>query len=103
MDAVTKSVGNTVAIQRPGLGYLFDNERFLGIVMIAPAMIYVLALVGYPLILAFVYSFSDITVGSSHFNFVGWENFKNIIDDPDFHIALKNTLLFTFISMSIVA
>jgi multiple sugar transport system permease protein len=102
MEQGIKPVGSTVKSRNPGMRFLFDNERFLGILMIAPAVIYILALVGYPLILAFVYSLSDITVGSAHFNFVGWENFKNIIDDPDFHIALKNTLLFTFISMSIV-
>jgi multiple sugar transport system permease protein len=102
MEQGIKPVGSTVKSRNPGMRFLFDNERFLGILMIAPAVIYILALVGYPLILAFVYSLSDITVGSAHFNFVGWENFKNIIDDPDFHIALKNTILFTFISMSIV-
>jgi multiple sugar transport system permease protein len=70
--------------------------------MIAPAVIYVLALVGYPLVLSFVYSLSDITVGSTHFNFVGLENYKRIIEDLEFRIALKNTLLFTFVSMLIV-
>jgi multiple sugar transport system permease protein len=38
------------------LSLLFDNEKVLGFVMIAPAVIYVLALVGYPLVLSFVYS-----------------------------------------------
>lgn len=94
-------MGSTVAIRSPRLSFLFDNERLLGILMLAPAVIYILALVGYPLILAFVYSLSDITVGSTHFNFVGLENFNSIIEDPEFRIALKNTLLFTFVSMLI--
>ncbi len=88
--------------QRQRLSFLVDNERLLGFLMIAPAVIYVLALVGYPLILAFVYSLSDITVGSVHYNFVGLEKFKSVINDMEFRIALKNTLLFTFVSMLIV-
>ena len=70
--------------------------------MIAPAVIYILALVGYPLILAFVYSFSDITVGSSHYSFVGLENLRSLIQDLEFQTALKNTIFFTAVSMIIV-
>ncbi|MFQ5826985.1 MAG: carbohydrate ABC transporter permease [Dehalococcoidia bacterium] len=102
MEQVIKPAGSTVRGWNQGLSFLIDNEKLLGILMIAPAVIYVLALVGYPLLLAFVYSLSDITVGSTHFNFVGLENFKSIIEDPEFGIALKNTLLFTFVSMLIV-
>ncbi len=102
MDAGAKPLQSAVITRRQGLSFLLDNERLLGILMIAPAVIYVLALVGYPLLLAFVYSLSDITVGSAHFNLVGLERFKSITDDPEFHIALKNTLLFTFVSMLIV-
>lgn len=102
MEQVIKPAGSTVRGWNQGLSFLIDNEKLLGILMIAPAVIYVLALVAYPLLLAFVYSLSDITVGSTHFNFVGLENFKSIIEDPEFRIALKNTLLFTFVSMLIV-
>lgn len=101
-------VPGAIPVQRPvmaknqHLSCLVDNEKLLGFLMIAPAVIYVLALVGYPFVLAFVYSLSDITVGSLHPNFVGLEIFKNIIEDPEFQTALKNTLLFTFVSMLIV-
>jgi multiple sugar transport system permease protein len=102
MEQVIKPAGSTVRGWNQGLSFLIDNEKLLGILMIAPAVVYVLALVGYPLILAFFYSFTDITVGSTHFNFVGFEIFKSITEDPEFHIALKNTLLFTSVSMLIV-
>ncbi|MBI4773363.1 MAG: sugar ABC transporter permease [Deltaproteobacteria bacterium] len=84
------------------LSLLVDNEKILGFLMIAPAVAYVLALVGYPLVLAFIYSLSDMTVGSTHFNFVGLKNIKYIIQDPEFQTAVKNTLLFTFVSQLIV-
>lgn len=90
--------------QKPGRQrrYLLDNEKFLGALMISPAVIYVLALVGYPLILAFAYSLSDISVGSTGYHFVGLETFRSIIEEPEFRTALKNTILFTFVSMLIV-
>lgn len=102
MDSQIKTMGRNVALQRGRLSFVFDNEKLLGFLMISPAVIYVLALVGYPLILAFVFSLSDITVGSAHYSFVGLGNFKYIINDPEFRTALKNTLLFTFVSMAIV-
>ena len=102
MAPETNPVESLVMGQSQRLSFLVDNEKLLGFLMIAPAVIYVLALVGYPLILAFMYSLSDITVGSVHYNFVGLEKFKSIIDDPEFRTALKNTLLFTFVSMLIV-
>ena len=102
MAPETNPVESLVMGQSQRLSFLVDNEKLLGFLMIAPAVIYVLALVGYPLILAFMYSLSDITVGSVHYNFVGLEKFKSIIDDPEFRTALKNTLLFTFVAMLIV-
>jgi multiple sugar transport system permease protein len=98
----TKPVESPVMGRNQRLSFLVDNEKVLGFLMIAPAVIYVLALVGYPFVLAFVFSLSDITVGSVDYNFVGLEKFKSIIEDMDFRIALKNTLLFTFVSMLIV-
>ena len=102
MAPETNPVESLVMGQSQRLSFLVDNEKLLGFLMIAPAVIYVLSLVGYPLILAFMYSLSDITVGSVHYNFVGLEKFKSIIDDPEFRTALKNTLLFTFVAMLIV-
>jgi len=102
MDRVDTPAEKSVINKGGRLSFLVDNERFLGPLMIAPAVIYVLALVGYPLILAFAYSLSDITVGSTTYNFVGFATFRSIIEEPEFRIALKNTILFTFVSMAIV-
>jgi multiple sugar transport system permease protein len=102
MEAIASTAEGEAIGRNMRLSFLFDNEKVLGILMIAPAVIYVMALVGYPLILAFVYSLSDITVGSVEYSFVGLEKFRSIIEDPEFRTALKNTLLFTFISMLIV-
>jgi multiple sugar transport system permease protein len=41
-------------------------------------------------------------VGSSHYSFVGLENLRSLIQDFEFQTALKNTIFFTTVSMSIV-
>jgi multiple sugar transport system permease protein len=102
MNAAAKSLESTLRSRNQHLIFIFDNKKVLGFLMIAPAVIYILALVGYPLILAFVYSFSDITVGSSHYSFVGLENLRSLIQDLEFQTALKNTIFFTAVSMIIV-
>jgi multiple sugar transport system permease protein len=102
MDLEPKSEVKRMTIRKARLSFIVDDENVLGILMIAPAVIYVLALVGYPLVLAFIYSFSDVTVGSLGYSFVGLAKYRDIIQDPEFRTALKNTLLFTFVSMAIV-
>ena len=51
------------AMTPPSHGFA-DNEKWLGRVMIAPAIVYIVALVGFPFFLALFYSVSNITVGS---------------------------------------
>jgi multiple sugar transport system permease protein len=102
METTSNSVEGTFRTRNQHLSFFFDNEKVLGFLMIAPAVVYILALVGLPLILAFIYSFSDITIGSSDFGFVGFENIKRLIGEFEFRIALKNTILFTAVSMIIV-
>lgn len=102
MDASANSLESTFRSRNQNMSFFLDNKNVLGFLMIAPAVIYILALVGYPLILAFVYSFSDITVGSTHYSFVGLENIRSLLEDFDFQTALQNTIFFTAVSMIIV-
>lgn len=102
MDPVNKPAGKAIISRVQRMSFFLDNEKILGPLMISPAVIYVLALVGYPLILAFAYSLSDISVGSTEYHFAGFSTFRSIMEEPEFWIALKNTILFTFVSMLIV-
>lgn len=102
MDDETLSKSTMKTRAKAPVSLVFDNPKVLGAVMIAPAVIYILAMVALPLVMAFVYSFSDITIGSSHYHFVGLQNLKRIVNDQEFGIALKNTLFFTSVSMAIV-
>ncbi len=70
--------------------------------MLFPAITYIVVLVGFPFVLAILYSLSSATTGNPTLHFIGLENFKNIIHDPVFIRALGNTFLFTFVSQLLV-
>jgi multiple sugar transport system permease protein len=63
---------------------LLDDWRWLGRLMLAPTILYIVALVGFPFALAIIYSLSNVTVGSPGFRFVGLENFQRLVDSPAF-------------------
>src|SRR5205814_3832975 len=79
-----------------------DDERWLARILIAPAMIYIGAVIGVPFFLAIWFSVSDVTVSSTAGHFVGLENFRAQLEDPTFRAALGNTFLFAFLSQAIV-
>ena len=68
-----------------------------------PGGIYMVLLVGFPFLMAFVYSFSNVTVGNPDFKFVGMRNFVEPWSRTrHFQTSLLNTCIFTFISIVLV-
>lgn len=90
----------------PRKRYLLENERFLGPIMLAPAILYIALLVGFPLILAVLYAFSNVSAGDPRIDswndFVGLKNFRQVWDDGVFTKSLRNTVVFTLASQAIV-
>ena len=86
------------AVARHRLG----GDRLLGGVMLAPSIVYIAALVGFPLLLAVYLSLSNATTGSPSLQYVGLTNFIRAIDSSIFRSALTNTFIFTFISEILV-
>lgn len=79
-----------------------DREDFLGRIMLAPALVYVIVLIAVPLLLAILLSFSASFAGSLEFRWVGLRNFATIVRDPQFLLALRNTVVFTVVSQVLV-
>jgi multiple sugar transport system permease protein len=73
---------------------VFERQGVFASALIAPAVIFVLALVGGPLALAIGLSFTNATAGDLHGRWVGFENFRREWSNPAF--------LFTVISQAIV-
>jgi multiple sugar transport system permease protein len=86
--------------------YLLDNERVLGPLLLLPAVVYIVALVGFPLVLAVLYAFTNVSVGDPHIDwgndFIGFDNFRTALDDSTFRKSLRNTIGFTLVSQVIV-
>ena len=73
---------------------IIDSERWLGPLLIGPAVLYIVLLVGLPFLMAIYYSVSNTTTGGGTLGFVGLRNFTNVVGTPKFQTALKNTLMF---------
>ena len=85
-----------------GPGGLLDNRRLMGLVFLAPAVVYIVLLIGVPFVTAFAYSLSDATVGNTSFRYAGLRNFRTVLNARDFHAALRNTVVFTLVAQVFV-
>ena len=85
-----------------GPGGLLDNRRLMGFVFLAPAVVYIVLLIGVPFVTAFAYSLSDATVGNTSFRYAGLCNFRTVLNARDFHAALRNTVVFTLVAQVFV-
>ena len=69
---------------------------------ILPGVIYMILVVGYPIVYNFILSFKNTNVqnlakGTSVF--IGLQNYKELFSNPTFLLILKNTFVFTFGSL----
>ena len=83
-------------------GSLLDRPGWLGALMIAPAVLYIVLLVGLPFVLALLYSLSDITMGSRSLDFVGLRNFVSVVQTAKFQTSLRNTFVFAITAQVLV-
>lgn len=79
---------------RARLHMLLDREDVLGYVLVAPVVIIVLGLIGYPFVLALLLSLTDKVIGSPA-HFIGFENFVRLAHDAIYRQTLRNTFVFT--------
>src|SRR6516164_7025643 len=81
--------------------FILDRRDVLGSLFVAPAILYVLLLVGVPFLMAVYYSLSAYTIYDPSWSFVGLSNFVDILENPVFMQTLKNTFIFTFGSQAL--
>jgi multiple sugar transport system permease protein len=98
MEAVARARGRVALSWRDRL----ENRRFLATTLIAPAVLFIVLLVGGPLFLAIYLSLTNAVAGSLTGDFVGFENYTREWSNPIFRDALKNTFIFTLVSQIIV-
>ena len=79
-----------------------DRDDLMAWVLLLPSVGYIVALVAIPFFLAIAFSFSDVTAGDPSFDWAGLQNFRDIFDDPVFWQSLRNTIVFTVVSMLLI-
>jgi len=92
MVAIADSVPKPVSRFR----FILDRRDVLGAIFVAPAILYVLLLVGVPFLMAVYYSVSAYTIYDPSWQFVGLSNFIDVVENPSFRQTLSNTFIFTF-------
>ncbi len=79
--------------------FALDRASVLGPILLAPAAIYIFALVAIPFLLAIYYSVSGYTIYNPSYRFVGLQNFIDVLHDGVFRETLANTFIITFFSL----
>jgi multiple sugar transport system permease protein len=85
------AIPRTRALERRGFRF---NKGYL---LVLPAVIYVLALIGFPLGMGIWYSLTDATVARDG-RYIGLKNFVDALRDPTFGLALRNTLIIAVVA-----
>ncbi len=76
---------------------LRSNRNWLGFWFMLPAMLFLFLFLAYPLVLGIYMSFTDIRLGRAG-QFVGFENYIWLWDDPVFWLSVFNTMLYTVVA-----
>ncbi len=81
---------------------LLERQRRLAWFLIVPAVFVVFMVIGYPLIQVLIYSVLKYKLdGVTPPSFVGLGNYLFILSDPDFWLAVQNTLIFSVFSVTL--
>lgn len=81
---------------------LADRDGLLAWAFLLPSVVYIVALVAIPFLLAIAFSVSDVTAGDPSFDWAGLRNYQAVFDDPVFWRSLRNTIVFTAVSMALI-
>ncbi|UOQ49393.1 sugar ABC transporter permease [Gracilibacillus caseinilyticus] len=74
------------------------RSQFKGYLFVLPAVLFMLLLIGYPLIYNIVLSFQNVdlsNLATSDKQFVGFDNYKKVAGEEAFGISIGNTLIYT--------
>ena len=80
-----------------------QRHQIIGLLFLLPAVIYVAVFYVYPILLNVMMSLERYTARSfvtGEAPFIGFGNFNRLFSNPDFTVALQNTLLFTLGSLT---
>lgn len=90
MDMEMLMAGNSLRLRKKtGLKAQEQRDAYL---LIAPLLILTFAFIFFPMVSNFIYSFTDWR-GFGALNWVGFDNFRTMVEDERFWQSIKNTLI----------
>jgi multiple sugar transport system permease protein len=95
------NIASTIASLNKSKSLSF-NKRFTPYLYVLPSGLFLFAVLGFPIIYSVFMSFQKYTLEtlvSRQTQFIGFENYSNVLRDPAFTIALKHSLVFTVTSI----
>jgi len=97
-------VGKTREVHPPAVRMRFVRLRreSTGLLFVLPTVLVMLLVIAYPLLDALRLSVSDVQLNQSSTPFVGLANFAAVVSDRVFANALRNTIVWTVLSVALV-
>ncbi len=77
------------------------ETRYLPALLLTPAIVLILFVVGFPMLYSLVLSFTSFTLLAPRMNFIGLENYITLFQDPIFWRSFGRTVLFMFLAVNI--
>lgn len=80
------------------------SKMFIGYMFVLPALLYMVLLIGYPIVYNIILSFQNVTamtLAKGNYSFIGLDNFRALLDDPVFKPAFLQTITYTLGSLLI--
>jgi len=77
------------------------ETRYLPALLLVPATVLILFVIGFPMLYSLVLSFTSFTLLAPQMNFVGLQNYITLFQDPIFWRSFGRTVLFMFLAVNI--
>lgn len=72
-----------------------STDSGVGVLLIAPLLLWILLTLFYPLLFTIQISFTNVRYVGTPYNYVGFHNYRSILNDPDFYSSLMRTGVWT--------
>ena len=81
--------------------FRLPRDAVLGYLLLAPAIVLLLVLVGYPFLTAVMMSLQKKLIGQAAAPFIGLDNYITLLRDPTFWTVVRNVIVFAGASVAI--
>ena len=92
---VSQTQAGTVALRQPSHHRQWLPKQTLGYLFIAPALIFLILVIAYPLLTTVKLSFEEVVRRTRTTEFVGLQNYAELLEDEIFWESMKNTVIYT--------